>query len=173
MGTNKLVASIRTCGESDFRRVHHIINSAATAYEGVIPADRYHRPYMPEEELEREMKRMVFYGWQDAGRLVGVMGLEPVKDVSLIRHAYVLPEWQKNGIGSRLLEHAKSVFDGPRLLVGTWADAHWAVDFYIKHGFTLRGDKDALLKMYWDVPERQIETSVVLELAISDFDQLP
>ena len=166
MGTDKSVAKIRKCGESDFRQVHLIVNSAATAYKGVIPADCYHQPYMPEEELEREMKRMTFYGWQDAGQLVGVMGLEPVKDVSLIRHAYVLPEWQKNGIGSRLLEHAKRFFPGARLLVGTWADARWAVDFYIKHGFRIRGDKDALLRKYWDVPGRQIETSVVLELVI-------
>ena len=159
-----MVASIRTCGESDFRQVCRIINSAAKAYEGVIPADRYHQPYMPEEELMREMKKMAFYGWQDVKGLVGVMGLEPVKDVSLIRHAYVLPEWQKHGIGSKLVEHARSVFTGRRLLVGTWADAHWAVDFYLKHGFRFCRDKDALLKTYWDVPQRQIETSVVLEL---------
>ena len=122
-------------------------------YEGVIPADRYHQPYMPEDELRREMKRMTFYGWEDDGRLVGVMGLEPVKDVSLIRHAYVLPEYQKKGIGSRLLEEAKGNFTGKQLLVGTWADASWAVDFYKKHGFRLCPDKDVLLKTYWDVPD--------------------
>lgn len=156
--------SIRACVESDFEQLYRIINSAAKAYEGVIPADRYDQPYMREEELRSEMKRMTFYGWEGGGGLVGVMGLEPVRGVSLIRHAYVLPEWQKHGIGSKLLEHANKTFSGNRLLVGTWADAHWAVDFYKKHGFRLCPDKDLLLKTYWDVPERQIETSVVLEL---------
>ncbi len=157
-----LAGSIRTCTESDFDQMYRIVNSAAKAYEGVIPADRYHEPYMPADELRREMRRMTFFGWEEEG-LVGVMGLEPVKGVSLVRHAYVLPESQKQGIGARLLQHAKDIFTGERLLVGTWADAYWAVDFYKKHGFRFCADKDSLLKKYWDVPQRQIETSVVLE----------
>jgi GNAT superfamily N-acetyltransferase len=140
-----------------------IINDAAKAYDGAIPADRYHQPYMPKDELREEMGRMTFYGW-DKGGLVGVMGLETVKDVSLIRHAYVLSAHQKQGVGSKLLEYAKGIYAGNRLLVGTWADAVWAVDFYKKHGFRICPDKDILLRKYWKVPERQIETSVVLEL---------
>jgi N-acetylglutamate synthase-like GNAT family acetyltransferase len=159
-----MVGKIRDCTESDFDRMYRIINAAATRYDGVIPADRYHQPYMPKDELRREMKRMTFSGWEDDGKLVAVMGLEPVKDVSLIRHAYVLPKYQNKGIGSRLLEEVKANFTGKQLLVGTWADAYWAVDFYKKHGFRLCPDKDVLLKTYWDVPDRQIETSVVLEL---------
>ncbi len=143
--------------------MYRIIKAAAKAYDGVIPADRYHEPYMPAEELRSEMKRMAFSGWEETEGLVGVMGLEPVKGVSLIRHAYVLPEFQKHGIGAKLLERAKRSFDGKRLLVGTWADAYWAVEFYEKHGFRVRPDKDSLLKTYWNVPDRQIETSVVLE----------
>ncbi len=157
------VPKIRPCTDADFDTMYHIINAAAKAYDGVIPADRYHEPYMTAGELRREMKRMAFSGWDDGVGLVGVMGLEQVKDVSLIRHAYVLPEFQKHGIGSKLLEHAVSSFAGSRLLVGTWADAYWALSFYEKHGFKPRSDKDSLLKTYWDVPQRQIETSVVLE----------
>jgi GNAT superfamily N-acetyltransferase len=159
-----LTGSIRTCAEADFDQIYKIVNSAAKAYEGVIPADRYHEPYMPVEELRSEMGRMTFFGWEEAEGLVGVMGLEPVKGVSLVRHAYVLPEYQKHGIGSRLLQRAKEIFTGERLLVGTWADAHWAVDFYKRHGFRLCVDKDSLLRKYWKVPARQVETSVVLEL---------
>jgi N-acetylglutamate synthase-like GNAT family acetyltransferase len=156
---------LRVCTESDFECIYRIINDAARAYEGTIPADRYHQPYMPEAELKAETERMTFFGWEDEGDLVGVMALEPVKDVSLIRHAYVLSQTQKRGVGGRLLEHIKGRYTGSRLLVGTWADATWAVDFYRKHGFKLCPDKDKLLKTYWDVPDRQIETSVVLELS--------
>jgi len=158
-----LAGSVRDCTVSDLDQMYRIVNSAAKAYEGVIPADRYREPYMPVEELRREMKRMTFFGWEEGEGLVGVMGLEAVKGVSLVRHAYVLPASQKRGIGARLLQHAKEVFAGERLLVGTWADAYWAVDFYKKHGFRLCPDKDSLLKKYWNVPARQIETSVVLE----------
>ncbi|OGO38530.1 MAG: GNAT family N-acetyltransferase [Chloroflexi bacterium RBG_16_57_8] len=157
---------LRICTDADFNTMYRVINDAARAYEGAIPADCYHQPYMPEDELRREMKRMTFFGWEEEGDLVGVMGLEPVKDVCLIRHAYVLTQTQKKGIGTRLLEHIKGKYTGSRLLVGTWVDATWAVDFYKKHGFTLCPDKDELLKTYWDVPERQIETSVVLESKI-------
>jgi len=155
---------LRICGEKDFERIYQIINEAARAYDGVIPADCYHQPYMPDDELRREMKRMTFFGWEENAELVGVMGLEPVKNVSLIRHAYVLPQWQKRGIGSRLLEYIEGRFTGTHLLVGTWADAYWAIEFYKKHGFKLLPDKDNLLRTYWDIPQRQIDTSVVLEL---------
>jgi len=145
--------------------MYKIINNAARAYEGKIPADCYHQPYMSEDELRQEMKRVIFFGWEEGGELVGVMGLEPIKGVSLIRHAYVLTGQQKKGIGSELLEHIKSCYTGSRLLVGTWADAYWAVDFYKKHGFKLCADKDELLGTYWDISPRQTETSVVLEMA--------
>ncbi|MCK4368422.1 MAG: GNAT family N-acetyltransferase [Dehalococcoidales bacterium] len=157
---------IRQCQPQDVSRIYFIINEAAKAYEGVIPADCYHQPYMPMEELEREMKRMTFFGWEVNGELVGVMGLESIKDVVLIRHTYVLPQWQRQGISSRLLGHLKGLVNAPRLLVGTWTAARWAIDFYEKHGFKLLPDKDELLKSYWDIPQRQIETSVVLGVGI-------
>jgi len=153
---------MRQCQPDDIDRIYFIINKAAKAYEGVIPADRYHQPYMPMEELEREMKRMTFFGWEVNGELVGVIGFEPVKDVTLIRHAYVLPQWQQQGIGSKLLNHLKGLVTTSRLLVGTWADAHRAINFYKRRGFNLLPDKDELLKTYWGIPQRQIETSVVL-----------
>ena len=157
---------IRRCQADDIQKIYLIINEAAKAYEGVIPADRYKQPYMTMGELKREMKRMTFFGWEANETLVGVMGFEPVKDVTLIRHSYVLPPWQKQGIGSKLLNHLKNLVTTPRLLVGTWADAKWAIDFYQKHGFSLSPNKDELLKTYWDIPRRQIETSVVLETNI-------
>ena len=157
---------IRQCQPNDMDKIYFIINEAAKAYEGVIPADRYHQPYMPMEELEREMKRMTFFGWEVNGELVGVVGFEPINDVTLIRHVYVLPQWQKQGIGSKLLSHLKGLVTTSRLLVGTWADAGWAIDFYKKHGFNLLSDKDELLKTYWGIPQRQIETSVVLGMEV-------
>lgn len=157
---------IRKCQANDAQRMYFIINEAAKAYDGVIPADRYHQPYMPMSELEEEMKRMTFFGWEVNGELVGVMGIEPIKDVTLIRHAYVLPQWQRQGIASKLLNRFKSLVTTSRLLVGTWADVHWAITFYQKHGFNLLPDKDELLKSYWDIPQRQIETSVVLGIDI-------
>jgi len=159
---------IRQCRPDDVQRVYFIINEAAKAYEGVIPPDRYHQPYMAMEELRQEMKRMDFFGWEVNGELIGVMGFEPVKDVTLIRHAYILPGWQRQGIGSRLMEYLKGLVVTPRLLVGTWADAHWAIAFYRKHGFKLLPDKDELLKTYWDIPQRQIETSVVLGIDMKE-----
>lgn len=152
------------CQPEDKDRIYFIINQAAKAYDGVIPADRYNQPYMPMAELEREMRRVTFFGWKVNGELIGVMGFEPVKDVTLIRHAYVLPRWQRQGIGSRLLNHLMGLVTTSRLLVGTWADARWAIDFYQKYGFRLLPDKDELLETYWDIPPRQIETSVVLGL---------
>jgi len=157
---------IRKCQANDARRIYFIINEAAKAYDGVIPVDRYHQPYMPMDELEREMERVTFFGWEVNGELVGVMGIEPIKDVTLIRHAYVLPRWQRQGIASKILNHLMSLVTSSRLLVGTWADAHWSIAFHQKHGFNLLPDKDELLKTYWDIPQRQIETSVVLGINI-------
>ncbi|MFC1949967.1 GNAT family N-acetyltransferase [Chloroflexota bacterium] len=159
---------IRECLPDDSEAIYIIINEAARAYEGVIPADRYHKPYMPIDELQQEMARMTFFGWEEDKELVGVMGVEPVRDVTLIRHAYVLPEWQKQGIGSRLLAHLRTQVTTSRLLVGTWADAHWAIEFYQRHGFTLSPDKDNLLKTYWDIPQRQVDTSVVLGMEMEN-----
>jgi GNAT superfamily N-acetyltransferase len=157
---------IRQCRVNDITKMGIIINEAAKAYAGVIPSDCYHQPYMPKEELEKEMKRVTFYGWEANEELVGVMGIEPIKGVSLIRHAYVLPQWQKQGIGNKLLSHLKTLTTTPRLLVGTWADAHWAIAFYQKHGFRLLPHSDKLLADYWDIPPRQIETSVVMGIEI-------
>ncbi len=158
---------IRKCQANDAQRIYFIINEAARAYGGIIPADCYHQPYMPMGELEREMRRMSFLGWELNGELVGVMGIEPIKDVTLIRHAYVLPQWQNQGIGSKLLKKLMGRGTTSRLLVGTWADARWAIDFYQGHGFKLLPDKDELLKTYWDIPQRQIETSVVMGININ------
>ena len=157
---------IRKCQGSDAQRIYFIINEAAKAYGGVIPADCYHQPYMPMDELEKEMKRVTFFGWEVKGELGGVMGIEPIKDVTLIRHTYVLPWWQRQGIASKLLNHLKGLVATSRLLVGTWADARWAIAFYQKHGFNLLPNKDELLKTYWDISQRQIETSVVLGINI-------
>lgn len=157
---------IRKCQAGDATRICFIINEAAKAYDGFIPADCYHQPYMPHDELEKEMKRVTFYGWEVNGGLVGIMGIEPIKDVTLIRHTYVLPRWQKQGIGNKLLNHLKGQVTTSRLLVGTWAAAHWALAFYQKHGFSLLPDKDKLLADYWDIPPRQIETSVVMGIEV-------
>jgi GNAT superfamily N-acetyltransferase len=146
--------------------VFDIINKAAAAYKGAIPADCYHEPYMTRDELSREMADMTFFGWEEEGKLVGVMGFQPVKNVTLIRHAYVVPGCQRKGVGSSLLEHLKLITRTKELLVGTWAGATWAIDFYRKHGFRLMPGKDELLKMYWNIPQRQIETSVVLGITI-------
>lgn len=159
---------IRKCQPSDTERIYFIINEAAKAYEGFIPPDRYHQPYMPMDELKQEIKRMTFIGWEVDGELVGVMGMEPIKDVTLIRHAYILPDYQQQGIGTKLLKHIEGMVTTSRLLVGTWADAHWAIDFYQKHGFMLLPDKDELLGNYWDIPKRQVETSVVLGIDIEE-----
>ena len=154
---------IRRCQPDDIDQLYFIINDAAKAYEGKIPADCYHQPYMSLDELKREFGRLTFFGWEAVhGGMVGIMGFEPVKDVTLIRHTYVLPQWLKKGIASKLLAYLMEMVTTPRLLVGTWAEAKWAIDFYEKHGFKLQPDKDELLKTYWDIPQRQIETSVVL-----------
>jgi GNAT superfamily N-acetyltransferase len=158
---------IRICRAEDLDDICSIINEAAKAYSGSIPADCYHEPYMPLEELRKEMRRIIFFGWQIKDKLVGIMGLELSKDVSLIRHAYVLPQHQSKGIGSKLLRNIMGRSATPHILVGTWADAHWAIEFYQKHGFDLLPNKDQLLKKYWDISPRQIETSVVLGIGMN------
>jgi GNAT superfamily N-acetyltransferase len=146
--------------------IYEIINKAARAYRGIIPGDCYHEPYMPERELSREMVGMAFYGWIQGSKTIGVIGFQPVEDVTLVRHAYVLPGYQRKGIGTKLLNHVKKMTKTKLLLVGTWADAVWAIQFYQKHGFGLMPEKDKLLRKYWDVPQRQIETSVVLGIEL-------
>ena len=155
---------IRRCDERDFELIRAIVNDGAQAYSGIIPADRWAEPYMSEEKLRHEMDDgVVFWGWEEAGILAGVMGLQQVQDVTLIRHAYVRTGSQKQGIGGRLLTHLQGLASAP-LLVGTWADAVWAIRFYERYGFQLVGqmEKERLLKKYWTVPDRQSETSVVL-----------
>lgn len=155
---------IRKCQPQDIEDIYTVINDAAEAYRGVIPPDCYYEPYMPIDELSREMQQMSFFGWQDEDQLVGVMGFQQVKDVTLIRHAYVATSRQKQGIGSQLLCRLKELSETRQLLVGTWADAWWAIEFYAKHGFRLLPDKDGLLRTYWRISDRQIEVSVVLGL---------
>ena len=155
---------IRRCVDSDFEAIWEIVNDGAQAYKGIIPADRWHEPYMSRDELRREIDAGVtFWGFDDNGALAGVMGIQPVMDVTLIRHAYVRTGWQKRGIGARLLAHLASLTETP-VLIGTWVDAVWAIRFYEKHGFQIvtHQQKELLLRRYWAIPERQIETSVVL-----------
>ena len=156
--------TIRPCRDSDFETIHAIINSAADRYRGVIPQDRWHDPYMPKDQLKREIDAgVIFWGLEEEGRLTGIMGIQGVRDVVLIRHAYVLPGEQGKGIGGALLKRLREL-DGRPMLIGTWADASWAIGFYQRHGFTLVAREQAarLLGAYWSIPERQIETSVVL-----------
>lgn len=141
-----------------------IVNDAARAYRGVIPADRWHEPYMPADELATEIAEgVVFWVAEQEGRLAGVMGIQDKGDVALVRHAYVAPTTQRAGLGTRLLRHVEGLVDKP-ILIGTWADASWAIEFYRRNGFTVvpSGIKDHLLRTYWSIPARQIETSVVL-----------
>jgi len=155
---------IRRCNEKDFEVIYEIVNDAAQVYKGVIPADRWKEPYMPAEELRHEIDDgVVFWGYEEGGELIGVMGIQDVQDVTLIRHAYVRTERRKQGIGSNLIAHLRSLTDRP-ILIGTWADAAWAIRFYEKHGFHMVSteEKTRLLKKYWSIPERQVETSVVL-----------
>lgn len=153
---------IKKLSSKDSSIIYEVINKAACAYQGIIPEDCYHEPYMSEQELRREVASMTFFGWGQGDKTVGVIGFKPVKDVTLLRHAYVLPEYQRKGIGTKLLNHVKQMTKTKHLLVGTWADAIWAIQFYQKHGFKLMPEKDELLRKYWNVPQRQIETSVVL-----------
>jgi N-acetylglutamate synthase-like GNAT family acetyltransferase len=155
---------IRRCTESDFETIYEIVNDAAQAYQGVIPADRWHEPYMQREELRHEIEAGVrFWGWEEGGELAGVMGIQDVADVTLIRHAYTRSALRGRGIGGKLLDQLATPTDRP-LLVGTWAAATWAIRFYERHGFRCVSaqEKERLLRTYWSIPERQIETSVVL-----------
>jgi GNAT superfamily N-acetyltransferase len=155
---------IRVCNERDFEAIYEVINDGARAYRGVIPDDRWREPYMPHEKLLHEIAAGVrFFAMEENGAIEGVMGLQDVDDVTLLRHAYVRTSAQRSGIGGRLLAHLREVADRP-VLIGTWADAVWAVRFYEKHGFRTVGpaEKERLLRRYWVIPERQIETSVVL-----------
>ena len=155
---------IRFCMETDIDTVYEIINDAAHAYEGQIPEDCYHQPYMRREEILSEIADgVVFYGHEDSGQLDAVMGIQDKGSVTLIRHAYTRTEKQGQGIGTRLLAYLLGMTTKP-VLVGTWRDAAWAVRFHQKHGFklTTTQDKDRLLRQYWSIPDRQVETSVVL-----------
>jgi N-acetylglutamate synthase-like GNAT family acetyltransferase len=155
---------IRLCDERDFDQVWAIINDGAQIYKGMIPADRWTEPYMSQEKLRHEIgDGVVFWGYEEAGTLVGVMGIQEAQDVTLIRHAYILTSRQRRGIGGSLLHHLLALANSP-VLIGTWADAVWAIHFYEKNGFRLVSteEKNRLLKKYWTVPQRQIETSVVL-----------
>jgi GNAT superfamily N-acetyltransferase len=158
------VKHIRRCRDDEREEIFEIVNAAAEVYRDVIPADRWHDPYMPRDELDGEIAAgVVFWGYEDGGQLIGIMGIQDVGEVDLIRHAYVLPDRQGRGVGGALLER---LADGVtrRMLVGTWAAAEWAIRFYRRHGFApvSREQGAELLRRYWTIPERQIETSVVL-----------
>jgi GNAT superfamily N-acetyltransferase len=154
--------SIRSCGLEDDGEILTVINESAKAYRGVIPADCYHEPYMPADEFRKEMSAMTFFGYEQNGKLLGAVGCQRIKDVTLVRHLYVRPEHQRRGIGTKLIAHVIRLATTPRILVGTWEAAAWAVRFYEKEGFKLLPDKDRLLREYWKISERQIELSVVL-----------
>ena len=161
---------ISKCEQKNFREIYEIINDAASAYKGIIPADRWHEPYMTEEELKRQIDEGVqFWSYTENGEAIGVMGIQFKQDVTLIRHAYVRTTKRNKGIGSKLLEHLYAISATP-VLIGTWADAKWAIEFYQKHGFRLlpKEEKNNLLRKYWTIPVRQRETSVVL--ASSDWE---
>ena len=155
---------IRKCTDSDLSTILEIINDAAQAYKGVIPDDCWNEPYMPAQELRHELGDGVgFWGFEQDGQLLGVMGVQDKGDLSLIRHAYIRTNAQKLGIGTRLFQHLENITDKP-VLIGTWAAASWAISFYAKHGYTTvpEEEKNRILRKYWSIPERQIETSVVL-----------
>ena len=151
---------------SDFKQILAIINDGAQAYKGVIPEDRWNVPYMSSEELKKEIEDGVrFYGLKEHDRLLGVMGIQKVDDVTLIRHSYVLASYQRKGIGEKLLNHLLKIAKTSEILAGTWEAAWWAIRFYEKHRFRLvsKTKKNRLLRKYWNIPERQVETSVVLK----------
>jgi len=157
---------IRSLLPLDFNGTLRVINDAAQVYQGVIPDDRWKEPYMSAEELKEEIEAGIrFFGWVEVDHLLGVAGIQAIKDTTLIRHTYVLTKQQRGGIGSRLLKHLMNLARTPEILVGTWADATGAIHFYQKHGFNLvsHKEKDRLLRAYWNIPDRQIETSVVLK----------
>jgi N-acetylglutamate synthase-like GNAT family acetyltransferase len=155
---------VRKTETEDFESILAVVNDAAQAYRGVIPADRWREPYMPAEELVREIAAgVVFWVAEDEGRLLGVMGIQDKGDVALVRHAYVATTLQRKGVGTKLLRHVETLANKP-MLIGTWANASWAIEFYRRNGFTVVASthKDRLLRTYWSIPPRQIETSVVL-----------
>lgn len=158
---------ISRCTSSDFQDIYEIINDAASAYKGIIPADRWHEPYMPKDELMTQIEQGVeFWCYRENESIAGVMGIQDKKDVVLIRHAYVRTKHRSKGIGGKLLTHLLALTAKP-VLVGTWANASWAIEFYQKHGFRLlpEAEKNKLLVRYWTIPQRQVETSVVLASA--------
>lgn len=158
------MSPIRPCGDDERAAILAIVNGAAEAYRGVIPADRWREPYMDQAELDGEIAGGVaFWGYEADGALLGVMGIQPVHDVVLIRHAYVVPGSQRRGVGGALLAHLRRL-TAERMLVGTWAAADWAIRFYRRNGFELVSPErgSALLGAYWTIPDRQVETSVVL-----------
>ena len=155
---------IRESHISDFPSILAIVNAAAVAYRGVIPADRWHDPYMSADHLDEEiMDGVRFWIAELDGRILGVMGIQDRGDVALVRHAYVDPALQRGGVGTKLLNHVEKLVDKP-ILVGTWATASWAIDFYVRNGYVVVDDdeKNRLLTTYWSIPARQVETSVVL-----------
>ena len=158
------MSTIRRCRDDERGEILDIVNAAAEAYRGVIPADRWHEPYMAARDLDAEIAAGVeFWGYEEGDELVGVMGIQPLSDVDLIRHAYVRPGRQRGGVGGALIDHLMRSATKP-VLVGTWAAAEWAIAFYRRHGFVQVSpeEKTRLLSTYWSIPERQIETSVVL-----------
>jgi GNAT superfamily N-acetyltransferase len=158
------MSRVHPCRDEDLKIILAIVNAAAHAYRGVIPPDRWHEPYMSPAELRGDIAAGVaFWGFETDGELVGVMGIQPVRDVDLIRHAYVLPDHQRHGVGAALIKHLRRQ-STRRMLIGTWAAASWAISFYRRHGFELvpAERKRDLLETYWSIPVRQIETSVVL-----------
>jgi N-acetylglutamate synthase-like GNAT family acetyltransferase len=158
------MALIRKGRDADSVAMLAIVNAAAQAYRGVIPADRWREPYMPPDELEKEIEDGVtFWVAEEDGRLLGIMGIQDKEEVALVRHAYVAPTVQRKGVGTSLLRHVQGLTGRP-VLIGTWADASWAIEFYRRNGFTVVPNtyKDDLLRRYWSIPARQIETSVVL-----------
>jgi GNAT superfamily N-acetyltransferase len=156
---------IREIEPSDFYDALNVINDAAQAYRGVIPADCWHEPYMSADELRVELGGVTMFGWFENGVLVGVMGIQPVQDITLIRHAYVAGSHQRRGIGEKLLQHLLQLVGDREILVGTWAAAWWAIRFYEKNGFCLIPvEARSKLRRYWNIPDRQAETSVVLKL---------
>jgi N-acetylglutamate synthase-like GNAT family acetyltransferase len=155
---------LRRSADADLAAMTAIVNDAAQAYRGVIPADRWQDPYMPENELSDEISSGIeFWVAEEDGRLLGVMGLQDKGEVVLVRHAYISTRAQRKGVGTMLLRHVESLTEKP-VLIGTWAAASWAIEFYRRNGYRVlaHGEKTRLLRKYWTIPQRQIETSVVL-----------
>lgn len=155
---------IRKCIDSEIETIYEVINDAAMAYMNAIPADRWKNPYMSMEELKEQIEDGVaFYCYERDAEILGVMGIQDKGDVTLIRHAYVRTMHRKAGIGTKLLMYLTKEQQKP-ILIGAWKDATWAIDFYLKNGFRLaeEEEKNMLLKKYWEIPKRQVETSVVL-----------